>query len=663
MSYISTVNAFACCILDKVYDTLLKSRKGCLSDCELNSTALLTNKWRMMAEFVPAGTLVSAGFVASATLDISAFSSFGDLAGYVEIEGAVVGILPEANYANINDLSNALVNAINNGGSGYTATYVGAGVITVSAPVAGATYNGYTIEIQINPTFIVTENLYANQSGSLEIVNDTSSTFYGKTFIGGQVTGSEDRYVRVFEDMVEDGVSPISFSQSIFGSPVPFPYTLSTKRIAYNASEDRLYFTGVYGNYTYMNPGYTYFTNANYPSLTPNLYPVVPSPNNLTFQNAVYNPFDDTLRFLSGQGTGRLVKRTAAGAWSVTGGMTVDNLVQADKLAVNPINGDVWVLGSQSIYLINTAGSIATTITGTVNVMPVSITYYSASGSERMFIAFYDTVTPANSYVASYNLNGTVDNASFYSINLGSSEGAIHYSAIFNLFFINTKSGSQLYVDLVRLDGSQKQQIPITGKLTNYSYRDDVKYNKVRGSASDTTGELPTSIRTFEMTDDGSDVFDDAFFEGVDAVYTDGSNNCLTQGNIDTLIQQMNAECGCCDPSLPAASANFPSSNTYTIYYGNSSNAALDAAGVSALGSVTKSSYVGLYLFDATSPSEYKYIAFPSLLGTPSRFYDTIGGFDMVMNTVYNVTINSIVYDVYRSYNLLGGNQAVDVQS
>lgn len=91
-----------------------------------------------------------------------------------------------------------------------------------------------------------------------------------------------------------------------------------------------------------------------------------------------------------------------------------------------------------------------------------------------------------------------------------------------------------------------------------------------------------------------------------------------------------------------------------TIYYGNSTDTALNAAGVEALGTATGSTFSGTFSYAAGS-GVYKYFAYPTSFGTPSEFRNVDSQFPVVMDTPYNVTIDGVDYTVYRSLNSLSG--------
>jgi hypothetical protein len=109
------------------------------------------------------------------------------------------------------------------------------------------------------------------------------------------------------------------------------------------------------------------------------------------------------------------------------------------------------------------------------------------------------------------------------------------------------------------------------------------------------------------------------------------------------------------NPACIYQSCGYGYSSGEVIYYGNSDSFLLNNSEIQGLISLTTSTFAGDYSFIATVPSEYKYIAIPQSLGTPLAFTDPSTGFNVSMNTVYQVIINSTTYNVYRTYYKLGG--------
>jgi hypothetical protein len=84
------------------------------------------------------------------------------------------------------------------------------------------------------------------------------------------------------------------------------------------------------------------------------------------------------------------------------------------------------------------------------------------------------------------------------------------------------------------------------------------------------------------------------------------------------------------------------------VYWGSDASTALTNAGVSALqNSQQKSSFADTYVCDANN---YKYISYPASFGTATSFINTLNGLNVPMDTMYTVTINSLTYNVHRSF-------------
>ena len=149
-------------------------------------------KMSVLRGYVENGTVLEEGFVASATLDLSSFSAFGDLVGNVVIDGVVVGTIPDDTYADIDALLDAYVTAIEANPIGYTAVNNGDGTITVSAPNQGSQANGFVITIQINPTFIRLSQIdYDNREWRQPIhINDQSSALFGHTVVATRTSSA-----------------------------------------------------------------------------------------------------------------------------------------------------------------------------------------------------------------------------------------------------------------------------------------------------------------------------------------------------------------------------------------------------------------------------------------------------------------------------------------
>ena len=136
------------------------------------------------------------------------------------------------------------------------------------------------------------------------------------------------------------------------------------------------------------------------------------------------------------------------------------------------------------------------------------------------------------------------------------------------------------------------------------------------------------------------------------------SAQCVAEEYVNALIAALKRECGCEDCGGDNSNGSVvppPVTPTVVIYYGTSALTTLTNTQVEALTNLTAVTYAGNYNYTLVAPDQYEYIAWPASQGTPSRFYDPDSGFDMAMNTIYQVTINSIIYNVARTYYPHGG--------
>lgn len=101
------------------------------------------------------------------------------------------------------------------------------------------------------------------------------------------------------------------------------------------------------------------------------------------------------------------------------------------------------------------------------------------------------------------------------------------------------------------------------------------------------------------------------------------------------------------------------SDSTMTIYFGNSTDTALNAAGVQTLEQKQRTNFLTTYEY-AAGTGVYKYVAFPSSFGTPAAFLNVDSQFPVDMQAAYTVTIGSVQYKVYRSLESLSG--AINMQ-
>ena len=250
--------------------------------------------------------------------------------------------------------------------------------------------------------------------------------------------------------------------------------------------------------------------------------------------------------------------------------------------------------------------------------------------------------------IRKYNLNGTVATSTFYSL---SGAVSVIYSTVFNVLF----AGSSTITHVIKMDGTLKNTIS-DGSL---DFVENIADSLVVGFTDSGFGNIGY-VNFFGLGDDGADVFDGALEDGVDPVLMDEADQCLSEEEINSAYQEMNKVCLSCSSFTDIANTTPSGSNT--IYYGNSATSALTASGIEGLTEVTAITFPGTYTF-ASSGGTYKYIAYPSNLGLAATFTDANTGFPVAMSTMYTVIINYITYNVYRTYNLMGGALSITVTS
>jgi len=601
------LSEIGCCINSKLSDDINDSWKG------KTFTACATidaYKYSILRSYVPNGTELVEGFVASATLDMSAFSAFGSLLGDVVINGVVVGIIPDGTYADIDAVIDAFVTVIEANPIGYEAVNNSDGTITVTAPNAGSQANGFVITIQINPTFArIAQIDYDNREWRQPIhINNQSSALYGKTLVASRAGGGLNPfYVEVIDNHIIDQTVDVQFAVGATG-------------IIHRPDDDTV-FVGAFQGGGKLEQ----FTNVLVSSQIITLTGV----NGIVW--AAYNTFNDCMYFATSPNN-KVVKVDPTGAQTV-----INSITGVIKLAVDESTGTVWAVGTNSLWRINPTTNVATAIP-TVGEVPVSISY-CPSGSGSMFVAFS---TPG--VVRRYNLDGTVLTSTFYTL---ASISAVIYSTVYNVVF----AGTSVITHVVKMDGTLKNTIADGSE----NYVEDIDRGEVIGFRDSGLGNIGY-VNFFGLASDGTDVFDGALEEGVDPVYQEQDDQCLTEAQVSGAYQYLDKECGMCGGATYSGGAVLPPViGTSVIYYGISTNAALDATGVAALTSVTQSSIAGTYTYALGGATNYIYFAYPTSLGIPVRMYDPAGFGDIIMQASYQVIINYVTYTVYRSSNQLGG--------
>jgi hypothetical protein len=601
------LSEIGCCINSKLSDDINDSWKG------KTFTACATidaYKYSILRSYVPNGTELVEGFVASATLDMSAFSAFGSLLGDVVINGVVVGIIPDGTYADIDALIDAYVTAIEANPIGYQAVNNGDGTITVSAPNQGSQANGFVITIQINPTFVRLSQIdYDNREWRQPIhINDQSSALFGKTLVASRAGGGLNPfYVEVIDNHTIDQTVDVKFS-------------IGSSMLLHDPDNDTIWTGAVQGGTSDVQVFDATLTAIDEIALTGS-----------GSVWGVYNAFNDC-KYLAYQLNNWVAKVDPTEFQT-----NILSITSVSKLAVDESTGTVWAVGTNSLWRINPTTNVATAIP-TVGEVPVSISY-CPSGSGSMFVAFS---TPG--VVRRYNLDGTVLTSTFYTL---ASISAVIYSTVYNVVF----AGTSVITHVVKMDGTLKNTIADGSE----NYVEDIARSEVIGFRDSGLGNIGY-VNFFGLGTDGTDVFDGALEDGVDPVLMEQEDQCLTEAQVSGAYQYLDKECGMCGGATYSGGAVLPPViGTSVIYYGISTNAALDATGVAALTSVTQSSIAGTYTYALGGATNYIYFAYPTSLGIPVRMYDPAGFGDIIMQASYQVIINYVTYTVYRSSNQLGG--------
>jgi hypothetical protein len=242
----------------------------------------------------------------------------------------------------------------------------------------------------------------------------------------------------------------------------------------------------------------------------------------------------------------------------------------------------------------------------------------------------------------------------------------LKYIAGLEKLIINTSTGGLTFLDLAT-DSLENNIIPIPNfanetftNCENYQYDSANNHFWTVAKPSNTTGSPAFTVYTISLTSNSLEITG-TFSGTITPNYYDSDNDCLTLTQIQTASQYLKAQCGCveCGSETITPYSPTPITTQYTMYYGSDANPALNNAQIEALSTTTGPTFATSFVFSA-SPGTYKYIAYPTSLGVPSRIIDASTLFDVAMSTTYYVTINSIQYTVLRTYNQLGG--AITIQ-
>lgn len=224
------------------------------------------------------------------------------------------------------------------------------------------------------------------------------------------------------------------------------------------------------------------------------------------------------------------------------------------------------------------------------------------------------------------------------------------------IFITNTTGGNTLFIFDPNTQTFDISAVNVPNGLKVFSFTDDGVNNNFFG---DSGGGL-NWLAVISIENDILELSGEFDGEVTEHVRT-ASENCQTEQQILNGLEQLLGECKvCCGGTV----SDLPNNNTppviiETVYYGRSTLTGLNEAQILALGSANQSTFNGTYNFiDAET---YLYFAYPASFGTPSQFHDNIGGFDVVMDTPYNITVNGVIYTTYRSAFMLGGIQSMTV--
>lgn len=445
------------------------------------------------------------GFVAKSTLPFADFDDFGVLTSVIIIDGQVVGVLPLANYADINALLDAMVAVI----TGYNASHeTDSTDLVVETINPDEDANGLIVEIVINPEFQLASTVEKNDRSLRQAIqiNDSSSALYGKTIVAAR--SSSPYYLEIFENG--------SSSDTILINPAVGAYSL-----VHNPANDTI-LTGAYtgsGNVSVFSNTLADIASINISGI-------------LGTGWAVYNNSNGCIYFASDT-SNRIAKIDADGNQTLISGLT-----DVFKLCVDG-NGDVWSIGiaADSLYKISGTDDSVTQITATGEVA-TDMCYYpgdGTAGTERMLITFS---TPG--VLRTYNLDGTVDNATLYSLSVVS---AVIYSSIFNVIFVANSTSTRI----IDLSGNLIKSI--AEGVTQFL--EDLEYKKIIGLFTISGVPAKGILKYFNLGNDGEFSIDDALEDSVpeQIIETKDPNpySCLTYDELEAMKARALSLCtGCC---------------------------------------------------------------------------------------------------------------------
>jgi len=635
-----------CCSIDKADEMVVKGYQGLDSQCYNLDTILLLANARILDGYIYNGTVLVPGFTADVTIDMSTATVGINIIGQVVIAGfsyPFIGLIPEATYPTVLSLVAAIVQGINDLTpiTGFTAVDNLDETFTISAPVgSGTTLNGAVVSIILNPLF---EWYFTHIHDSPikpwrgEAVIDTDSSLHNTLIIPIEDAASGTSQILTFYDRTLVNTTNAS-DVGIFTASKFSPGVLVFNELSNTVGAENL--VGPYGNHSFndlltaqQNPFMSNTAQSIFGPLTYGDYNPV---NNWTY-------FQQGVDILMVDSLNAFIDKHTLGFTGATG------------VLCDPVTGRIWSGQLGGIEVFTPANPIAVFATIVIAAKSISdFTYYPGTtpGTERVF-----AVNKTDGTILKYNVDGTPDGGVFFT-SVSGQKSIIEYSPTYNVIFLSGNAA----IDVVRLDGTLRQTYDPYGTATAGVVVTDVRIDGANGTIVVWDNVSRTDVISWsKLGSAGTENFAATLITGIPDVIQSEGDQCVSEGDMNGLSQELTAECDCDDCGDGTASLPIVTGVTYAIYFGNSANAALASAGVEALGSINKDTYAGTYIYIAAA-SEYKYFAYPTSLGTPSRFVDTATMLDVVMDAPYTVIITGTTYTVYRSFNLLGGAITMEVQ-
>ena len=450
-------------------------------------------------------TTVIPGYVSKSILPFEGFTDFGMLTSVIIVDGSVVGILPLNNYADINELLDAMVNVI----SGYAASHeTDSTDLIIETINAGTDANGLLVQIVINPDYELASIVSKNNHSFRQVIqiNNPNSALYGKTIAATR--SNSVFYLEVYENGVS--ISSITVNSAV-----------GAYSLVHNPINDTV-LTGAYsgmGNISVFDNAMQDLASINIPGITGTGW-------------AVFNPLNSCLYFSSDNPNDKVTKIDTDGNQTTISG--VSNVV---RMAVDG-NGDVWCIGKidNTLYKINGQDDSLTQIS-TVGETASDLSYYPGDGtvgSERMFISFSDT-----GVLRSYNIDGTVDVSTVYSL---AAMTCVLYSSVYNVLFV----GSSTLTRIIDLSGNLLKSF----NEGSIQFVEDIKYKFVIGTETIASSPAQAKLKYYRLGNDGEVVIDDTLEEGVDEqVITTPDPNpwaCLTYDELEKEKERAFTICNNC---------------------------------------------------------------------------------------------------------------------